>query len=258
VKLASAAVRTASPWHIVWTFARTDFKARYYGTLAGFLWALLKPAAMFLVLMRVFAIVFKSEPDYEINLVIGLFLHDFFADGTKTGLTSLQSKAFLVTRAQFPTWIVVATSVSNALATLVVFAGIVIAYITLRHGLPPTAIVFPLYLVLFTLIVIGISMATSVLFLRYRDLNQVWEVVLQAGFFLAPIVYPLGIIPHKYHFYLYLWPVTPVIDFSRAVLVAGELPSLRAHVFLIAETLVIFAVGVAIYRRMVASAMERL
>ncbi len=65
------------------------------------------------------------------------------------------------------------------------------------------------------------------LFLRYRDLNQVWEVVIQAGFFLAPIIYPLGILPERFHFYLYIWPPTPVIEFSRAVLVAGVLPTLR-------------------------------
>ena len=48
------------------------------------------------------------------------------------------------------------------------------------------------------------------LFLRYRDLNQIWDMVMQAGFFLAPIVYPLGVIPERFHFYLYLWPPTPV------------------------------------------------
>ena len=45
--------------------------------------------------------------------------------------------------------------------------------------------------------------------------------VMQAGFFLAPIIYPLGVIPERFHFYLYLWPPTPIIEFSRAVLVAG-------------------------------------
>jgi lipopolysaccharide transport system permease protein len=244
---------------MVWTFARTDFKARYYGTLAGFLWALLKPAAMFVVLMWVFAVIFKkSEPDYELHLVIGLFLHDFFADGTKTGLMSLHGKGFLITRARFPTWIVVASSISNALATLAVFSLIVVGYIALTKGLTPAALAFPLYLALFTLMVIGISLATSVLFLRYRDLNQVWDVVIQAGFFLAPIVYPLGIIPHEYHFYLYAWPVTPVVEFSREVLVAGELPSLRAHLYLVAVAVFLFGAGVLIYRRFVASALERI
>ena len=67
-----------------------------------------------------------------------------------------------------------------------------------------------------SLLVVAFSLASSVLFLRYRDLNQVWDVMIQAGFFIAPIIYPLGILPERFHFYLYLWPPTPVIEFSRA------------------------------------------
>jgi len=70
-------------------------------------------------------------------------------------------------------------------------------------------------------IVIGFSLATSALFLRYRDLNQVWELMLQAGFFVAPVVYPLSILPERVHFYLYCWPPTAVIQFVRSVLVLG-------------------------------------
>ena len=77
-------------------------------------------------------------------------------------------------------------------------------------------------------IVIGFSLGGSVLFLRYRDLNQVWDVVTQAGFFVAPIIYPLGVIPERFHFYLYLWPPTPIIEFSRSVLVDGRVPGLLA------------------------------
>ena len=71
---------------------------------------------------------------------------------------------------------------------------------------------------LFFAIVAGFSLAASVLFMRYRDLNQVWEVVTQAGFFIAPIIYPIGILPERVHVYLYAWPPTPIILFSRSVL----------------------------------------
>ena len=72
---------------LFWTLVRTDFKARYHGTLSGFVWALLKPISLFIVLMSVFSLVFASDPTYKLDLIIGLFLWDFFAEGTKTGLT---------------------------------------------------------------------------------------------------------------------------------------------------------------------------
>jgi lipopolysaccharide transport system permease protein len=98
----------------------------------------------------------------------------------------------------------------------------------------------------------------SVLFLRYRDLNQVWEVVTQAGFFIAPIIYPLEIIPERFHFYLYLWPPTAIIEFSRAVLVSGAWPTLTAHVYLGLEVAAVLAAGGLAFRRLSARAAELL
>src|SRR5262245_59121089 len=108
---------------LIWTLIRTDFKSRYHGTLSGFVWALLKPTAMFIVLVGVFSFIFRNDPNYKLNLILGLFLWDFFAEATKTGMTSLAAKGFLVTKARFPRWIVVVTSIANSLITLAVFAG---------------------------------------------------------------------------------------------------------------------------------------
>src|SRR6187549_1166246 len=109
---------------LVWTLVRTDFKARYHGTLSGFVWALLKPLSMFVVLTSVFSLVFVTDANYRLDLILGLFLWEFFAEGTKIGLTSLHAKGFLLTKARFPSWILVVTSLSNPLITVAVFATV--------------------------------------------------------------------------------------------------------------------------------------
>jgi lipopolysaccharide transport system permease protein len=105
-----------------------------------------------------------------------------------------------------------------------------------------------MYLAHFVAIVAGFSLAASVLFMRYRDLNQVWEVVTHAGFFIAPIIYPLAILPERVHLYLYVWPPTPIILFSRGVLVDGAVPSATAHALLTLEAAAILAVGALVFR----------
>lgn len=241
----------ASVWGLVWTLVRTDFKARYHGTPSGFLWALLKPTAMFAVLVTVFSLIFRAEPNYKLNLIIGLFLWNFFAEATTTGMGSLAAKGFLVSKARFPRWILVVTSIANAIITLVVFVGVVTIYLALTGPAPTLATfaAFSVTLGLFVMIVVGISLGFSVLFLRFRDLNQIWDMVIQAGFFVAPIVWPLGVIPEKYHFYLYLWPPTPAIEFSRLSLVLGTTPTARGFEYLALMACVIFAAGIAIYWR---------
>jgi lipopolysaccharide transport system permease protein len=84
--------------------------------------------------------------------------------------------------------------------------------------------------------------------MRYRDLHQIWEVVSHAGFFIAPIIYPIGILPERVHPYLYLWPPTPVILFARSVLVDSQVPSALAHALLTLEAALILAAGALIYR----------
>lgn len=237
------------PIGLIWTLIRTDFKARYHGTLGGFVWALLKPLGMFVVLMGVFSYLFASNPVYKLNLIVGLFLWDFFAEGTKTGLMSLSARGFLLTKARVPPWILVVTSISNAVVTLLVFSIVMTVFLTL-FGHPPTLLAlgaYAAYCAALIAIVVGFSLASSVLFLRYRDLNQVWEVVIQAGFFLAPIVYPLDILPERFHFYLYVWPPTPVIEFSRAVLVAGKMPTATGHLYLAGDALICLTAGILIY-----------
>jgi len=261
VSHSSGATRAAfSHAGLVWTLVRTDFKARYHGTLGGFVWALLKPLSMFIVLMGVFSFLFASKPEYKLNLIVGLFLWDFFAEGTKSGLLSLHARGFLLSKARVPSWILVVTAISNALITLGVFSLVIVIFLATAGHLPTAAalLAFAAYCTALTAIVVGFSLAASALFLRYRDLNQVWEVVLQAGFFLAPIIYPLEILPERFHFYLYIWPPTPVIEFSRSVLVRGVMPTTTGHLYLAGDAGFCLLVGIIIFSRLSPRAAEYL
>jgi lipopolysaccharide transport system permease protein len=235
---------------LVWTLVRTDFATRYHGTIGGFLWAVLKPLTMFFVLMGVFSFVFSNTPQYRLGLILGLFLYEFFQEGSRTGLESLRAKGYLLTKAKFPSWVIVVTSISNAAITVTLFSVVLITFLILKGRAPSAAAValYVWYLLHFCAIVVGFALAASVLFMQYRDLNQVWEVVTHAGFFVAPIIYPIDVLPERLHFYLYLWPPTPVILFARSVLVDGKIPSAFAHGLLTLEAAAILGIGALIYR----------
>jgi lipopolysaccharide transport system permease protein len=251
---------TVSWTGLVWTLIRTDFKVRYHGTWGGFVWALAKPLTMFVMLMAVFSFLFASDPTYKLNLIIGLFLWDFFAEGTTSGLGSLDAKGFLLTKARCPSWIIVVASISNAAITLAVFIVIIVSFL-IGVGRPPSPAAvawFLVYALALALIVLGFSLASSALFLRYRDLNQVWDLMIQVGFFVSPIIYPIGILPERFHIYLYLWPPTPVVEFSRAVLVRGVLPTLRGDALLAIAVVASLLIGSLVFRRLAPRAAEYL
>jgi lipopolysaccharide transport system permease protein len=243
----------------IWTLARTDFKVRYHGTAMGFVWAMLKPLSMFGVLLAVFHFLF-SNPDYGLHLVTGLFLYEFFTGATTAGLVSLHTKGYLLTKSDFPRWILVGTSTTNSIVTLFAASLGIVLYLGLVGRFPsPLGIsLYVFYMFQLALIAYGLALGGSVLFVRYRDLNQVWEVLAQAGFFVAPVIYPLAIIPERLHFYLYLWPPTAVIQFSREVLTTDKIPSLRGHLLLAGVTTITLLVGVLLYRRLEPRAAEYL
>jgi ABC-type polysaccharide/polyol phosphate export permease len=244
----------------IWTLIRTDFKVRYHGTIGGFVWALLKPMSMFVVLFGVFSLIFAADPHYRLNLILGLFFWEFFSEGTKVGLTSLYAKGYLLTKSRFPRWIIVATSASNAFITLQVFTISFLIYLAVAGRLPPPVNLLLLftYQIAMWLIILGFSLAMSVLYLRYRDLTHLWDAASQAGFFIAPIVFPITVLPHAVHPLLYIWPPTPVIEYARLVLIDGVVPSLRAHVLLWVMTLLIVATGTLVFRRYAPTAAEHL
>src|SRR2546426_2194179 len=246
---------------LLWTLVRTDFKVRYHGTIGGFVWALLKPLSMFAVLLAVFSFIFAStDPHYRLNLILGLFLWEFFAEGTKVGLVSLFAKGYLLTKTRFPRWIIVAASTSNALITLLVCTTAFLLYLGWvgQFPSPSRLLLFIVYAVEMWMIILGFSLSTSVLYPRYRDLNHLWDAISQAGFFVAPIVFPIQILPESLHTYLYLWPPTPVIEFARQVLIQGTIPSLEANLLLLVAALSILAVGIVVFQRHAPTVAEHL
>ena len=123
------------------------------------------------------------------------------------------------------------TSISNPLITLAVFNVVVVIFLA-AGGRPPSigaVALFFAYSVALVTIVIGFSLASSVLFLRYQDLNQVWEVVAQASSFWRRSS-PLGIVPERLHFYFYLWPPTPVAVLPRRARPRARADANRAHI----------------------------
>ena len=82
-----------------------------------------------------------NTPQYRIGLILGLFLYEFFQEGTRTGLESLRAKGYLLTKAKFPSWVVVVTSISNAAITLLLFSVVLITFMVLSGRAPGPAAV---------------------------------------------------------------------------------------------------------------------
>jgi lipopolysaccharide transport system permease protein len=109
--------------------------------------------------------------------------------------------------------------------------------------MPATVLLFPLIHLIYFWFIFGVGLLLSALFVYFRDLNQIWDVLINVLFFCSPIIYPLSAVPPYLMPYYMLNPVTQYIVIYRQVLVAGDLPSLTGLIFVMAVGIAIYLVG---------------
>jgi ABC-2 type transport system permease protein len=176
------------------TLALTDFKLRFFGSALGYLWQLVRPLLLFGVLYFVFTRFVKiggAVTFYPVVLLANIVLYQFFADGTGA-VDSLVERESLVRKIQFPRAAVPVAVVLTASFNLLLNLLVVLAF-ALASGVTPTWrwLQAPLLVGALALLVIGLAMLLSALFVRYRDVKPIWEVVVQLAFYATPVIYAI-------------------------------------------------------------------
>jgi ABC-2 type transport system permease protein len=177
---------------------RTDFKLRYQGSVLGYAWSLLRPLLLFLILYIVFVKFLrlgKDIPHYPVYLLMGIVIWNFFYEMTVQSLGSIVGRGDLIRKIRIPRWIIVFSSSISAVINLLLNMTVIVIFMILNHvDLLVTTLWLPLILIEVYLFALGLSLFLSAAFVKFRDINYIWEVILQAGFYLTPILYPLALI----------------------------------------------------------------
>lgn len=246
--------------HLLWVIAKTDFKLRYNGSLLGYFWAFLKPLLLFLVMYVVFSVLMRWDiPNYQLYLLLGIIMWNFFAEGTSAGIYSLLSKGDLIKKIYFPRiLVVIACSLTAFMTLLLNMLVFFVFYFFSGMEFHMYLLLLPVALIFLYLLVLGVSLFLSVLQVRYRDVIQIWEVLMQAGFFLTPIIYPLALIPEKYYFYLYLNPMAGIIQFARMAILDREILDFSVLVYGFVFVCLSFILGLLLFKRLSRNIAEKI
>ncbi len=235
----------------------SDLKVKYANSVLGFAWSMLNPLMMLLVLFFVFSNVFKQQQNFAVYMLIGLLAWRFFSIGTMSALNSIVGKPSLVTKIFIPRQILTLSTtlsslISSVLEFLVLIPLIIVLAVVFHQniGLNITIILFPVIQVLFFFIIYGLALLLASTYVYFRDLNQIWDVLLQLGMFLSPIVYPLSIIPNKYVFFYMLNPITRIIGMYRDILLNGTVPTLSDFAIVTASALILLGLGTVTFNKL--------
>ena len=206
---------------------RTDFKLRYQGSAIGYAWSLLRPLFMFAILYMVFNYVFKlgnEIPNYPIYLFMGIVLWSFFTEMTQQSLGAIVSRGDLIRKIRIPRWLIIVSTSVSALINLSLNM-IIVLILALVSGMDfmVSSILLPVFIIEIYVFALGLSLILATMFVKYRDVSFIWEVILQAGFYITPILYPLSLITNtSVQKLLLLNPMAQSIQGARNVFVTKE------------------------------------
>jgi ABC-2 type transport system permease protein len=176
-----------------------EFKAKYAGAVLGYVWSLAKPLAYFAVLWLVFAHLLRTANethDFTIFLLIGILLYTFFVDTVAAMLPSIVVSGAILRRLAFPPILVPLSASVGICITFCANISAIIVFIAVQRVAPRPEwlLVLPLLAELY-IFCIGIGLLVAALYVRFRDVGQIWELAAQLLFFASAIFYPIGILP---------------------------------------------------------------
>lgn len=234
-------------WDLFWMLTRTEFRLRDQGTIGGFLWTLLHPLFIFLILYGVFTRSMASWVDhYAAYLLIGIVQWNFFATATSAGLTSLRRKAGLLRHYRFPRILVVLSSVSAILIShLLEWPILLIALLAMGLKAQASWLLLPGVILIEAALIAGVSFFLSVAAVHWRDLERSWAIALYGLFFLTPVFYSTEVVGAAGRLLLDANPVSTIIAATRSLLLGAAaptdlLPAIAAAVLLCAAGLMLF------------------
>lgn len=177
---------------------KTDFELRYQGSFLGVLWSVLKPLMLFAVMYMVFVRFLKftdGTPTFAISLLCGTCLWSFFSEATTMGMQSIVNRGDLLRKVHFPSYIIVAATTMGSMISLGINLLVVIVFGFFAHAHYTWHIlVVPLNILQLYALALAISLLLGTLYVYYRDVSHIWEVILQAMFYAIPVIYPLSMV----------------------------------------------------------------
>jgi ABC-2 type transport system permease protein len=213
---------------LLYLIAVTEFKRSYLGTALGYVWSLMRPLALFAVLLVVFTQAFDLGDlvrHYPVLLLFNIVLFGFFQEATTLAVPSIVNQESVVRKTQFPRLViplaVVLTAVFNLGVNLVVVLGFLLA-----SGIEPawSWLLFPLVLVGLVVFTAAMSMLLSALYPRFRDAAIIWSVASTALFYATPVLYPIELIEGTLGRILALSPLSPLFELARLWVIDPDAP----------------------------------
>ncbi len=230
-----------------------DIKVRYKQTVLGGLWAIIQPFFMMIVFTLFFGNLAKLPSDgvpYPIFNYSAMVAWTYFANAISGSSNSLLQNASLISKVYFPRLI---APLAPVLAFLLDFgiAFIILIGMMLFYRIYPTIMILflPLLVILMMFTASGVGMILSSLSAKYRDIRYAITFLVQFWMFASPVVYPVSMLPEKYHLIYAINPMAGVIEGFRSALLGTVAFPTQMLLISTLVSVILFIIGALYFRQ---------
>ena len=231
---------------------KKEIRGKYKGSFLGVLWSFLNPLLQVLVYAIVFPYIMRIQtPNYLQYLIVGIIPWTFFTTVINQGMIAVRMNAGIIKKVYFPREIL---PISVALSGLVNFfiSCIIILLFCIFGGLGVSwhLVLLPVFAAIQFFLTLGIVMALSAINIYIKDIEYIVQFVLNMMFYGTPILYQAELFPERVRWVLYLNPLTELIEAYRDIFMYHKLPGLLPFLYMVGITVVLFFIGLAIFRKL--------
>jgi len=237
--------------NLIYELSRLDFKLKYYGSVLGLFWSVLKPFMMLAILYVVFFYFLRVDiPNYHVYLLLGIVFWNFFADATKDSTASVTAKAGLLQKTNLsPLAVVISAIMHSFWSFLINLAIFFVFFFAWGHTLTWSMLALPLLVILAVFLVVGIALLIVPLYMRFRDFGHLWDIFLQMLFWATPIVYQYTAVPEEYVRWYLLNPVARLIVDARNAVIYDFFPHAEQILITVLVILATVVAGWFVFKR---------
>lgn len=244
----------------IWLIAKFDFVTRYYGSFLGLFWALLKPLFQLLIFFVVFTVVFKSRTEkFLLFLFIGIILFQFFTESVKTSMGIFKKKKYLLENIQVNKLDIFYSAIA---ATLLGFIFNFMAFLTgnllLNDVFSWSILLFPIVLINLIVLVFAVQLLFATISIYLKDIDNIWFVLNTFLFWGSGIFFDATTLEGKAALIPYFNPLAGILVNARKLLIYAEPLDVQLLVVNFAATLCFLGLGLSIFKKYSAKALEKL
>lgn len=243
---------------LLFQLVRRDFRQRFIGSAAGWLWGLIQPAVMLVLWNFVFRVCMRMTPpegevttNYTLFLAAGYLPWLLFQETVMRSSNSMVENSNLITKTVFPSEIVPVSIFLSSLINHLLALFLVLLLVMYRgDGLSPMTLMLPLYMLLLGMLAVGIGWIFSSLQVYLRDTTQIVLVIMTCWFWITPIFIGEQNIPENFRFLIHWNPMAWIVRAYRERLLSMRPPSVEDLVWLTAWSVVVFVCGGLFFRHL--------